>query len=164
MSTGNFTSANGGGKWNGTGRSGVRRLDCRPPNAQSFTHRSIRDPLPTPWRGSCEAGVPLRWRNGWATGPAVQPPACPKTTFSVPTTVVPRPLVELAVGYGLSAETADASEQNSGDEPGYGVSHRILRKDRCHLMSISPQRVTSQRTDASPKRCLHPTYSRVENW
>ena len=73
--------------------------------------------------------VAIEKRTRVPTGPAVPPPACPKTTFSVPTRVVPRPLVELAVGYGLSAETADASEQNSGRELGYGVSHCILRKE-----------------------------------
>src|SRR4029078_11389875 len=78
--------------------------------------------------------VAIEKRTRVPTGPAVPPPARPKTTFSVPTRVVPRPLVELAVGYGLSAETADASEQNSGGEPGYGVSHlHPSEKNRCHL-------------------------------
>src|ERR1700758_5170162 len=66
------------------------------------------------------------------TGPAVPSPTNP---FSIPTMMkMPRPVVELAVGYGLSSETAAAGEQSSGDKPGHhrtprqGVSHYILRK------------------------------------
>jgi hypothetical protein len=73
------------------------------------------------------------------TGSAVPPPACPKTTFGVPRRVVPRPLVKLAVGYGLSAETADPTEQTSGDEAGY--DDRIRRRGVGHC--ITPKRIAA---------------------
>ena len=55
--------------------------------------------------------VAIEKRTHVPTGAAIPSPALPKITFSVPTTVgMPRPVVELAVGHGLSAETAAAGE------------------------------------------------------
>jgi len=83
--------------------------------------------------------VAIEKRTSVPAGPAVPPPACPKTTFSVPTRVVPRSFVELAVGYGLSAETADPTEQTSGDEAGY--DDRIRRRGVGHC--ITPKRIAA---------------------
>ena len=68
---------------------------------------------PVAWVKATEVAmaVAIEKRARVPTGAAIPSPAMPKVTFSVPTTVgVPRPVVELAVGHGLSAETAAAGE------------------------------------------------------
>jgi hypothetical protein len=77
--------------------------------------------------------VAIEKRTSVPAGPAVPSPSGLQTIMRV------RSFVELAVGYGLSAETADATEQTSGDEAGY--DDRIPRRGVSHC--ITPKRIAA---------------------